>query len=140
MSYVHLINADDPGAYLDNAAAVCPTHIKYQILVVRDIKLHKPDKLADNTIKQHEFRQTRICPMDDKEYGFGVIIRSWNKYSLSWIHIDEVYGLYNWSEVKEQIKKFIHIYPYAILYIDKSAGDVNYMCDDDKYIFVNDNH
>ena len=76
--------------------------------------------------------------MDDKPYGFGVILRSWCKYSNSWINLEKVYGLYCWRDVEEQVRKFTRMSPSAVVCIDKSAGNVNYMKYDDIYIKVDD--
>ena len=143
-TYVHIVNESDllysldylPQKHFDN---------RHQILIVRDFNLDKPDKLKNDPwfnnlsdAEKRKFLQTRICKMDDKPYGFGVIFRSWLRYSNSWINREKVYGLQCWCDVKEQVRKFKRMSPYAEVCIDKSAGNVKCMKYDDIYIPVDD--
>ena len=143
-TYVHIVNESDLLYSLD----YLPRHLfdnREQILIVRDFNLDKPDKLKDDPwfnnlsdSEKREFLQTRICKMDDKPYGFGVILRSWWKYSNSWINLKEVYGLHYWRDVNEQVRKFTRMSPYAVVCIDESAGNAKYMTYDDIHIRVDD--
>lgn len=143
-TYDHIVNESDLLYSLDYLTRDQFDN-REQILIVRDFNLDKPDKFKDDSwfnslsdSEKHDFLQTVICPMDDKPYGFGVILRSWWRYTNSWINLEKVYGLYCWHDVEEQVRKFRRRSPYAILCIDESAGNVNYMCYDDKYIKIDD--
>lgn len=143
-TYIHIVNESDVVYSLD----YLPQRLfdnRQQILIVRDFKLDKPDKLKDNSwfdnlsdSEKRELAWTRICKMDDKPYGFGVILRRWRRYSNSWINLEKVYGLHCWHDVNEQVRKFQRRSPYAIVCIDESAGNVKYMTYDDIHIKVDD--
>lgn len=144
-TYDHIVNESD---LLYSLHYLPQKHFDYrsQILIVRDFNLDKPDKLKDNSwfnnlsdYKKRKLDWTRIiCKMDEKPYGFGVILRVWSRYTASWINDEKVYGLHCWRDVEEQVRKFKRMSPYAVLCIDESAGNVNYMCYDDKYIQIDD--
>ena len=143
-TYIHILNESDLLYSLDYMSQ---EHFdnRQQILIVRDFNLDKPDKLKDNPwfnnlsdVEKREILQTGICKMDDKPYGFGVIFRSWWKYSNSWTNLEKVYGLHCWRDVEEQVRKFTRMSPSADVCIDKSAGNVKYMTYDDIYIKVDD--
>lgn len=144
-TYIHILNESD----LLYSLNYLPRHLfdyREQILIVRDFNLDKPDKLKGNSWfdnlsddEKRELDWTRItCNMDDKPYGFGIIFRSWDRYTNSWINLEKVYGLYHWRDVEEQVRKFKRESPYAKVCIDKSAGNVKYMQYDDIYIKVDD--
>lgn len=98
-TYVHIVNESDLIYSLDYLPRK-RFYNRKQILIVRDFNLDKSDKLKDNSwfnnLSDDEKRKLQwsriICKMDDKPYGFGVIFRSWWRYSNSWINEEKFMG------------------------------------------------